>query len=419
MKKFHIEKLKDISSKEKMEKKQLFYLHENSSNSIVSKSISLDSFEANNNSKYSSNNPSTQSEINSDNYADNKLIFDNKDTNEGNNKFNLLRKKTKITFNITKRTKKKIKFFTTTKYFKNTNNLFFGKDHNKNIQKICQKKKLFQTNKYFYRDNSIENINGGRWSYEEHIKFIESFVNYGKNWKTIQKYVGTRSYKQIISHAQKFLLRLKELNTDKYCFNLRKNNIKSLSDVINLISRNNKTNKSNKEYLIDILIALSELNLENKGRKYFEPKKDNLIIRIKKEEEEYDKISKTNDESLNKIDSNNKNFELDDFISGIDLIEDEDEDIIPNKESNLDEIYINNNNLFVVKENNIYKNSDKIIHGYNYNSNYNYIDNSIKQNFIDNNSSLLLSDCSRVSSIDNLSNEPMNNVLKKILNRIF
>ena len=251
------------------------------------------------------------------------------------------------------------------------------------------------------------------------LNFIESFVNYGKNWKTIQKYIGTRSCKQIISHAQKFLLRLKELNTDKYCFNLRKNNIKSLSDVINLISRNNKTNKSNKEYLIDILIALSELNLENKGRKYFEPKKDNLIIRIKKEEVEYDKISKTNDESLNKIDSNNKNFELDDFISGIDLIEDEDEDIIPNKESNLDEIYINNNNLFVLKENNIYKNSDKIIHGYNYNSNYNYIDNSIKQNFIDNNSSLLLSDCSRVSSIDNLSNEPMNNVLKKILNRIF
>ena len=110
MKKFHIEKLKDISSKEKMEKKQLFFLHENSSNSIVSKSISLDSFEANNNSKYSSNNPSTQSEINSDNYADNKLIFDNKDTNEGNNKFNLLRKKTKITFNITKRTKKKQNF---------------------------------------------------------------------------------------------------------------------------------------------------------------------------------------------------------------------------------------------------------------------------------------------------------------------
>ena len=419
MKKFHIEKLKDISSKEKMEKKQLFYLHENSTNSIVSKSISLDSFEANNNSKYSSNNPSTQSEINSDNYADNKLIFDNKDTNEGNNKFNLLRKKTKITFKKKQKKKKRKIVFITTKYFKKNDNIFFGKSNKNDVKNIYLKNKLFQTYKCLYRDDSIKNTNRGRWSYEEHIKFIESFVNYGKNWKTIQKYVGTRSCKQMTSHAQKFLLRLKELNTDKYCFNFRKNNIQSLSDVINLISRNNKTNKSNKEYLIDILIALSELNLENKGRKYFEPKKDNLIIRIKKEEVEYDKISKINDESLNKIDSNNKNFELDDFISGIDLIEDEDEDIIPNKESNLDEIYINNNNLFVVKENNIYKNSDKIIHGYNYNSNYNYIDNSIKQNFIDNNSSLLLSDCSRVSSIDNLSNEPMNNVLKKILNRIF
>ena len=153
MKKFHIEKLKDISSKEKMEKKQLFYLHENSTNSIVSKSISLDSFEANNNSKYSSNNPSTQSEINSDNYADNKLIFDNKDTNEGNNKFNFLRKKTKITFNIEKQTENETKFFTT-KYITKTDCFFSKKGHNK--------KKKFQTCKNFYLDNPNKNINSGR-----------------------------------------------------------------------------------------------------------------------------------------------------------------------------------------------------------------------------------------------------------------
>ena len=418
MKKFHIEKLKDISSKEKKEKKQLFYLHENSSNSIVSKSISLDSFEANNNSKYSSNNPSTQSEINSDNYADDKLIFDNKDTNEGNNKFNLLRKKTKITFNITKRTKKKIKFFTTTKYFKNTNNLFFGKDHNKNIQKICQKKKLFQTYKYFYRDDSIENINGGRWSYEEHIKFIESFVNYGNNWEIIQKHIGTRSCKQIISHAQKFFLRIKELNTNKSSFNFQNNNIKNLSDVIDLISRTNKTIKDNKKYLIDTLITLTELNLENKGRKFFERKKDNLIVEIKKEKAVNDKLSKTYDESLNKIDINNINLELDDLISGTNLIKDEDDDIIENKKFNLGEININNNILFELKEKNIY-NNDKIIHGQNYNSNYKHIDNSINQYFFGNNNSFFLSDCSCFSNVDGTFIKPINNIITKISNQHF
>ena len=46
-------------------------------------------------------------------------------------------------------------------------------------------------------------------------------------WNIIQKYIGTRSCKQIISHAQKFFLRLKRLNTDNYNFNFRKNNIVS------------------------------------------------------------------------------------------------------------------------------------------------------------------------------------------------
>ena len=105
MKKFHIEHLKEISSsKEKIKKKQLFYLNKKSNNSKVSKSLDL--YKSNNNSKYLSNNPSTQSKKNYNYYIDRKDIFDIKDTNEGNNKFNFLRKKTKITF-ITKKQKKK------------------------------------------------------------------------------------------------------------------------------------------------------------------------------------------------------------------------------------------------------------------------------------------------------------------------
>ena len=122
-------------------------------------------------------------------------------------------------------------------------------------------------------------------------------------------------------------MRLKELNTDKYCFDFRKDNIRNLSDVINIIAKSNKTNKNNKEYIIDTLIALTELNRENKGKKY-------------------DKISKINDELLGKININNKKSEFDDFISGIDLIEAEDDDIIPDKKSYLEERYINNNILF-------------------------------------------------------------------------
>jgi len=48
----------------------------------------------------------------------------------------------------------------------------------------------------------------GRWTKEEHQRFIESLRKFGKNWKKVEEYVGTRSGPQIRSHAQKFFIRL-------------------------------------------------------------------------------------------------------------------------------------------------------------------------------------------------------------------
>ena len=421
MNKISKEDLNDISSsKENMKKKKSIFLNKNGFDSMVSKSNSLDLNETNNNSKYFSNNPSIEQKKNFDNYEGCKNILDIKDTKKGNNKINFLRKKTKINFIITKEIEKKPKFFTT-EYYKKNDKIFFGKSHNKNVNKICKKKKLFQTCNYSYFDNSIKNINEGKWSSEEHIKFIESFVNYGKKWATIQKCVGTRSSSQVRSHAQKFFIRLKRLNTDKYSFNLRNNNIKSLSDVINIIAINNKSGKNNKEYLIDTLIALSDLNRGNKAKKYLEKNKDNLIVEIKEEEKAvYDEISKIDDVFLNKINNNNNKSKLDDFISGTDLIndEDEEEDIIPDKKSYLEERYIHNKFL-ELKERGMYDNND-IIQGQNWNSSFKYMDNSINENFIRNNNSIIISDYSSFCNIDISSIEPMNNIyLRKILNKHF
>ena len=417
--KFSKEDLNDISSSEEnMKKKKSIFLNKNSFNSMVSKSNSLDLYETNNNSKYLSNNLSIEPKKDNDNFEDRKNILDIKDTKKGNNKINFLRKKTKINFIITKEVEKKPKFFTT-EYYKKNDKIFFGKSHNKNANKICKKKKLFRTCNYSYFDDSIKNTNEGKWSSEEHIKFIQSFVNYGKKWATIQKSVGTRSCSQVRSHAQKFFFRLKRLNTDKYSFNLRNNNIKSLSDVINIISINNKTDKNNKEYIIDTLIALSDLNRGNKSKKKFERIRDNLILEIKQEKTVNDKISKIDDKILNKINSNNNKSKLDDFISGTDLIndEDEEEDIIPDKKSYLEERYINNNILLELKEKNIFNNND-IIQGQNWNSSSKYMNNLINKNFIVNNNSILLSDCSSFCNID--LSDSMNNIyLRKLLNKHF
>ena len=55
---------------------------------------------------------------------------------------------------------------------------------------------------------SINNSNG-RWTKEEHNKFIEGIIKYGSDWKKIQKHVSTRTSTQARSHAQKFLLKLR------------------------------------------------------------------------------------------------------------------------------------------------------------------------------------------------------------------
>lgn len=48
----------------------------------------------------------------------------------------------------------------------------------------------------------------GRWTKEEHQRFVEGLEKFGKNWKKVEDYVGTRTGAQIRSHAQKFFNRL-------------------------------------------------------------------------------------------------------------------------------------------------------------------------------------------------------------------
>lgn len=47
----------------------------------------------------------------------------------------------------------------------------------------------------------------GRWSGEEHLRFLEGFRAFGKNWKDISNYVGRRSEIQVRTHAQKYFTR--------------------------------------------------------------------------------------------------------------------------------------------------------------------------------------------------------------------
>ena len=52
----------------------------------------------------------------------------------------------------------------------------------------------------------------GRWTKEEHFRFIEALIIYGKEWKKVQQHVGTRTSTQARSHAQKFFGKLQKKN---------------------------------------------------------------------------------------------------------------------------------------------------------------------------------------------------------------
>ena len=58
-----------------------------------------------------------------------------------------------------------------------------------------------------------ENLNSGRWTANEHNKFLEAVLIHGNDWKYVQKIIKSRSSTQSRAHAMKFVLKIsKKLN---------------------------------------------------------------------------------------------------------------------------------------------------------------------------------------------------------------
>jgi len=57
--------------------------------------------------------------------------------------------------------------------------------------------------------------NHGRWSMDEHHRFIEAINQFGREWDKVQAVVKTRSLAQVRSHAQKYFLKLSKSEEDK------------------------------------------------------------------------------------------------------------------------------------------------------------------------------------------------------------
>ena len=145
----------------------------------------------------------------------------------------------------------------------------------------------------------------GRWSKEEHDKFIEGIIKFGNDWKKVQNYVSTRSSTQARSHAQKFLLKLRN---NEY---LKKNNIDlslSWSKVIQLIK---------KSFPDDIIYKILNETSDHKGKikKKFAKKKKLIktdITNINNNNEKEKELDTNNDSEIIFSTTSENSFSFDD-----------------------------------------------------------------------------------------------------------
>ena len=117
----------------------------------------------------------------------------------------------------------------------------------------------------------------GRWTRDEHKKFIEAIIKFGNNWKEVQDYVKTRTSTQARSHAQKFFEKIKKNNTLKYFDFLGSDCSENFTNAIIFQLHKSYGNKSKGEInsIVNKFLSL-EYDLPKKRRKMINNNKNGI-----------------------------------------------------------------------------------------------------------------------------------------------
>lgn len=144
-------------------------------------------------------------------------------------------------------------------------------------------------------NSDLEDVNNGRWNKEEQNRFAEAVLKFGNDWKKIQNYVFSRNITQIRSHAQKFLMKLKE---NKFVKDKGFVNNLSWTKVMNYL---NKT--LSYDELKELLFSVEKLGEKKNGKKNYKNLKKIKKNNKNKEKTEYS----MNDSPTNSISETNNN----------------------------------------------------------------------------------------------------------------
>ena len=160
----------------------------------------------------------------------------------------------------------------------NTNNSYYfqtiqEKKEIKTSESLKPKKyNLFKVENYDdYFENEFKCSKIGRWTFKEHIRYLQAIVKYGLNWKKIKKVIKTRTSNQIRSHNQKFYKKIKQCKDEDLGIDFTLDSIHNMKDVIKHIKSVN-----NEIDVVNILLYMSE-------KCYTNNKPSNKLVEIEKE----------------------------------------------------------------------------------------------------------------------------------------
>ena len=279
----------------------------------------------------------------------------------------------------------------------------FNNNSNNNINNIQQnltskflltkKINLFKVEKFEEDDpNEDKTPKKGRWTLKEHIQFLQALDKFGMKWKKVKKIIKTRTTNQIISHCQKFFIRLKNCKDEELGIDFTLDNIRNMDDIINHIKSVNKN--------FDVVNVL--LYISGKYTPDSNTKKSNIIKKAFDVNYIFDKEIKSNTNNSNNEINFDQAFNINEFNK---LIEE------TGKEQQLiNKNFYNNINAFRQNFNCINFNFDNII--------YNYINNSIIMNYINNinNNIILGNNFQNLNNLDLYNSNQQNSLNSKISN---
>eukprot|EP00826_Nyctotherus_ovalis_P043709 TRINITY_DN463_c0_g1_i2.p1 TRINITY_DN463_c0_g1~~TRINITY_DN463_c0_g1_i2.p1 ORF type:complete len:219 (+),score=47.68 TRINITY_DN463_c0_g1_i2:169-825(+) len=118
----------------------------------------------------------------------------------------------------------------------------------------------------------------GRWTRDECRRFEEALRKFGKHWKKVEAYVGTRSGTQVRSHAQKYFLRQRQQNKGAGSGELDSSAVNSTFVQATQNEADATARKESSENSVILEHTTLTLNQSQSAFKLFEKKIDSMII---------------------------------------------------------------------------------------------------------------------------------------------